>query len=688
MREKPRITLGKKFTTMVTAMAVTLCAAALAISYHAYGERITEFYTRLTDSAAATLASQLTAEEMDDYFSRQKSDERYETLLRFAEDVAESAGLSRLSVVRPSNEGFVYLLDAVTEDGETERLYGQRHSLGDYEALTGLLKEKLNLLLAGETVDPVIQEDEDWGQWMTLMVPVRREDGTTAGYILAEANMNEMVLAQRQFLLYSGSVLALLAAAYAAVYLLMIRRSFIQPIRQLTQAALKYEAGEEQELFRQVEIRNNDELQSLASAFRMMLVEINLNNLEQQELAVREQRLETDLQLAKALNVSLLPRALPEREEGYPFSIQGYLEQGQELSCCFYDYFLLDGEQLCLLLGEVEGHGTPQIIYTVMAQATIKSQMRSGRPLSEAVTAANQQLYEVGGGLSIQVLIGVLEWTTGQFSYVNAGQQIPLLMRSQGYYAWQRNVSYAPLGQSENVCYQVERLQLRQGDRLFFHTRGLDEICSREGVPFGQKQLRIELNKKNNRQEDLADQLYRLHFAAGAYARRSVDIEGYALMALEYRRRDKAQAYCVLSPDTAGSADLTAFLRGQLEANSIRGGQLAQTVVLADELFTLCCHRAARDSHIMVEWTFSREERLAVLRFRGNFGGVDPMEGVEPAMENAAAFVRTHCDQLLFEHIESMDTVMMVKHLRTSDQTDGTSGTQIRQEESREAVLQ
>lgn len=156
--------------------------------------------------------------------------------------------------------------------------------------------------------------------------------------------MNEMVLAQRQFLLYSGSVLALLAAAYAAVYLLMIRRSFIQPIRQLTQAALKYEAGEEQELFRQVEIRNNDELQSLASAFRMMLVEINLNNLEQQELAVREQRLETDLQLAKALNVSLLPRALPEREEGYPFSIQGYLEQGQELSCCFYDYFLLDGE--------------------------------------------------------------------------------------------------------------------------------------------------------------------------------------------------------------------------------------------------------------------------------------------------------------------------------------------------------
>lgn len=170
--------------------------------------------------------------------------------------------------------------------------------------------------------------------------------------------------------------------------------------------------------------------------------------------------------------------------------------------------------QLCLLLGEVEGHGTPQIIYTVMAQATIKSRCgpadpflrRSQRQISNYTRWAADCLYRC---LSVC-------WNGPPDSspMSTQGSRSRLLMRSQGYYAWQRNASYAPLGQSENVCYQVERLQLRQGDRLFFHTRGLDEICSREGVPFGQKQLRIELNKKNNRQEDLADQLYRLHFAA------------------------------------------------------------------------------------------------------------------------------------------------------------------------------
>ena len=416
-----------------------------------------------------------------------------------------------------------------------------------------------------------------------------------------------------------------------------------------------------------MEIRSNDELRSLADAFRMMLVEINVNNMEQQELAVREQRLETELQLAKELNVSLLPKALPQRKGGYPFEVQGYLEQGQELACCFYDYFLMDGGRLCVLMGEVPGHGTPQVIYTVMAQATIKSQMRSGQSLAAAITAANQQLYEVGSGLSIHVLAGVLECATGHFSYINAGQQSPLLMRSQEYYEWGRDVSYAPLGQSENVLYQVEELELRQGDRLLFHTKGLDEIQDRNGTPFAREQLRITLNKKQNRQGSLSDQLHSLSAAAGTIRRSGRRrIEGYALMALEYRRRDKAQAHCLLSPDAAGSAALSEFLRGQLEANGIQGRQMAQLMVLADELFVLCRRRSPQDGHIMAECAMPPGEDLILLRFRGDFGGISPLEHLEEAAGHAAAFISALCDRVLFEHTESVDTMTVVKRLAES----------------------
>ena len=672
MRGKLRITLGKKIVAMIVAMALTLCATALFVSYRTYGKRTTEFYTQLAHNAAATLASQLTPEELDRYYATLTMDDRYYEIQDFIMDLVENNNVEYLYVVRPHGIGVTFLFDSDMESGENgDYISGGYCALGTYVELEGQFADNLDNLLSGVEIEPIIEHDPGFGWLMTAIVPVCYEDGTMAGYVMADVSMNDVVQEQQQFLLYSGSLLAALTIIFAVVYLVLFRRTFVRPVQQLTQAALKYEGGEGNKVFRQVEIRNNDELKSLADAFRMMLVEINLNNMEQQELAVREQRLESELQLAKELNVSLLPKALPSRKGGYPFEVQGCLEQGQELSCCFYDYFLMDGERLCVLIGEVPGHGTPQVIYTVMAQATIRSQMRSGQPLAAALTAANQQLYEVGGGLSIQVLAGVLEWATGSFSYINAGQQRPLLMRSQEYYEWERDVSYAPLGQSENVIYQVEKLELRQGDRLLFHTRGLDQIQDRDGVSFAQEQLRISLNEKCSREGELAEQLPYLKAAAGAFAGRTSAIEGYALLALEYRRRDKAQAHCVLTPNSAGNAALLEFLRGQLEANGIRGGQMAQIMVLADELFTLCCRRAPRDGRIMAECAMPPGEDLIIFRLRGDFGGISPLEQLEEeTAQHAAAFVTTHCERTLFEHTESVDTMMVVKRLLTDAQTE------------------
>ena len=244
-------------------------------------------------------------------------------------------------------------------------------------------------------------------------------------------------------------------------------------------------------------------------------------------------------------------------------------------------------------------------------------------------------------------------------------------MRSQEYYEWGRDVSYAPLGQSENVIYQVEELELRQGDRLLFHTQALDRITDRVGVPFAREQLRLTLNEKHSRQGDLAEQLRFLSAAAGAFSGRTAAQEGYALMALEYRRRDKAQAHCLLTPDAAGSAALMDFLRGQLTTNGIQGTQLARMMVLAAELFTLCRRRAPGDGRIMAECAMPPGEALAVLRFRGDFGGISPMEGLEEgAAEHAAAFITAHCDRILFEHTESVDTITAVKRLTVADQTE------------------
>ena len=666
MKKKIRFTLGKKTVLMVLTMSVILCATALFISYRTYHARTTAFYEQLGYNVVKTLASQLDPKALDQYYETQTMDEQYYKVQDFIADLVESSEVEYLYVVRPHGVGVTFLFDSDMETGENgDYASGGYCALGTYTDLVGSFAENLDRLLEGESVEPIVQKDPSYGWMMTVMVPVLHENGTMAAYVMADFNLEDVVQEEQQFLFSAGSLLLILTVVFAVLYLALIRRYFVQPVQQLTQAAQSYEGGENKRVFSGIKIRGNDELKTLADAFRMMLVEIEINNMEQQELALREQRLDSELQLANELNVSMLPKILPEREGGYPFDVQGSIRQGQELSCCFYDYFLLDRDQLCILVGEVPGEGVPQVLYTAMAQATIKSQMRSGLPLTEAVTAAGRQLHELSESLYLHVLVGILNGTTGQFTCINAGLPRPLLMRGEDRYEWIKALSYAPLGQSENVVYQVLELQLRQGDRLFFHTEGLDEIEGTDGRTFGEEQLRLALNGRQSRQGDLAGQLRYINDAGTAYAERSGQIRGYAILGLEYRRRDRAQAHCVLTPDGPGSQRLLEFLRGQLSENEVESQRMAEVMVLADELFALCRRCAAPDSRFLAECAIPAGEDLLVLRLKGDMGGRDPLKELEGgAACHAVEFLTKYCEQVLFEHGDSVDIVTMVRRLR------------------------
>ncbi len=671
VKQKFRFTLGKKIVAMILVMSVTLCTCALIVSYQTYWNRSIEFYQRLGQSVAQTLASQLDPEELDRYYETGEMDEGYYATQQFIMELVDSNQVEYLYVVRPNGLGVTFLFDSDMETSTSgEYMEGGYCALGSYIEVEGDFAANLDKLLAGEEVDPIIEHDVSYGWLMTAMVPVNHEDGTMAGYVMVDISMNEVMEEQRSFLLYTGGLLITLTVAFMLIYLLVIRRIFIQPVRELTDAARQYEGGTSnaREAFDAVNIRGDDEIRTLSDAFRMMLTEIDLNAMEQQELAVREQQLESELQLANELHRSMLPRELPQREGGYPFRVCGQTAGGETTAYTFYDYFLLEHDQLCIILSDVPDSGISGALFTVMARTALKSQLTSGLPLGEAMTAANRQMYEMGSGLHMNALVGVLDGTTGQFYCINAGQPDPLLMRSQGRYEWMKMRSYAPLGQSENVVYQVMYLELHQGDRLFFHSGGLDEIPDREGTPFAQEQLRQALNQTRNSQGEPEQQLQSVSEAGTAYAGRPGKIRGYAMLALEYRRRDKAQAHCLLQAVPAQSGRLQDFLRGQLEANGSSGQRIAALMVAVDELFTLCCRQADPDSRFLAECAMPTGEGLVVLRLKGDMRGKDPLACADGTADAYAAdFIRTKCDRVLIEHDDSMDTVTIVKRMERSE---------------------
>ena len=570
-------------------------------------------------------------------------------------NAVSQGSVSFAAVIRPQEAGLEVLL--CTGDRVEEDLVSQ----GDVWMPGGMPASALEGLLEGQQPEPIFWRDQVLGWRMLTAAPVDRTGSWATCYVVVELNMDQAAAQERGFLVSMGVLLVCLAAVLIVAFMLVIRRIFIQPIRLLTKAAQDYEGGEDKSTFTKVKIKSHDELRTLSDAFRMMLVEIDLNNFEQKELAVREQKLEIELQLANELNQSMLPKELPQREQGYEFDVHGLLCPGREVEYDFYDYFMLDQDRLCVVIGAVPGEGIPQALYTAMAQTAIKSQLRSGLSLAAAMTAANSQLHEMSSAFVLHALVGVLDGMTGKFSCINAGQEIPLLMRSQSRYEWVQAPPYAPLGQNENVVYQVLELELRQGDRMFFHTQALGEIQNEAGKSFAEDQLRATLNLSQSRGLGVARQLEFIRDAAGAYSQR-VQVDGYAMLSLEYRRRDRAMAHCVLLAGAKGERTLLDFLRSQLEANAFTSRQIAEVAVLADELFVLCCGQAEPDARFLAQCAVTEETGTVLLQIKGPMGGKNPLEASRGEVSaRAAAYIRANTQRVVFESLDSMDVITVTR---------------------------
>lgn len=659
MKRNTRFTLGRKLLIMVLLMSLVLCAAALAMSYHTYQRDIRALYGQHGQDLAQELAGQ--AEE--------KPDSQLQQVLSNA---VKQGSVSFAAVVRPQKEGLEVLL--CSGDRAEEDLVSQ----GDVWMPGGMRSAALEGLLEGEALEPIFWKDENLGWRMLTAAAVDRAGDGVTTYVVVEQPMDQAAAREQGFLTGMAVLLVCLAAVLIVVFMLVIRRIFIQPIRLLTKAAQDYEGGEDKSTFTKVKIKSHDELRTLSDAFRMMLVEIDLNNFEQKELAVREQKLEIELQLANELNQSMLPKELPERERGYEFDVHGLLCRGREVEYDFYDYFMLDQDRLCVVIGAVPGEGIPQALYTAMAQTAIKSQLRSGLSLAAAMTAANSQLHEMSGAFVLHALVGVLDEMTGTFSCINAGQEVPLLMRSQDRYEWVQAPPYAPLGQNENVVYQVLELELRQGDRMFFHTRALSEIQNEAGRNFSEDQLRATLNLSQSRGLGVERQLEFVRDAAGAYSQR-VQVDGYAMLALEYRRRDRAMAHCVLSAGQKGERMLLDFLRGQLESNAFTSRQIAEVAVLADELFVLCCGQAEPDARFLAQCAVTEETGTVLLQIKGPMGGKNPLENIRGEVSaRAADYIRQNTQRVVFESLDSMDVITVTRQMEAEAHSAGTLRQQTR----------
>ncbi len=287
---------------------------------------------------------------------------------------------------------------------------------------------------------------------------------------------------------------AVLLLALLAVLFFVSRKisdRFVRPILVLTAGVREIAGGN---LDKKLDVRTGDEIETLADSFNQMTDELKsyIENLAKTTAA--KERIETELTVAAHIQAGILPKEFPARSE---IDLFASMKPAKEVGGDFYDFYFLDERHLMVTVADVSDKGVPASLFMVVAKTLLKDcalTLGSAERLPMIVAQTNDRLAEANDeGMFVTVFTGVLDVENGEFVYVNAGHNPPLLRRN-GAFEFLPTAKSPMLGVMEGMVFQAERLTLSPGDMLFLYTDGVTEAMNEKRELFGEERLRETLS--------------------------------------------------------------------------------------------------------------------------------------------------------------------------------------------------
>jgi sigma-B regulation protein RsbU (phosphoserine phosphatase) len=206
---------------------------------------------------------------------------------------------------------------------------------------------------------------------------------------------------------------------------------------------------------------------------------------------IETERLERELEVARQIQSSLLPRSLPSHQ-GYDFS--ACMLPMRAVGGDFYDFISLDEDLLGIAVGDVMDHGVPAALLMALTVTLLRVEARRSPSPRKVVANVNRQLLERNDlGIFATLLYGILDVTSGRFKYVRAGHELPVLLDGDGRVTRFQPGCGQPLGLLADPCLDVHEVDLVPGSLILLFTDGVKETSDPSGQLFGMDRLTAQL---------------------------------------------------------------------------------------------------------------------------------------------------------------------------------------------------
>ncbi len=248
------------------------------------------------------------------------------------------------------------------------------------------------------------------------------------------------------------------------------------------------------------------------------------------------QRIETELDVAKRIQADMLPCIFPAFPGRQEFEVYATMNPAKEVGGDFYDFFMVDERHLAIVVADVSGKGVPAALFMVIGKTLIKDHTKPGTGLGEVFAEVNDLLCESNSeGLFITAFEGVLDLVTGEFSFVNAGHEIPFISRGGMAYEPHKIRPGFVLAGMEGMKYEVGHFSLEPGEKIFQDTDGVTEAQNKGEMLYGMERLTRVLSACGDKPP--AKLLAAVKEDIDGFVGEAPQFDDITMLCLEYRER-------------------------------------------------------------------------------------------------------------------------------------------------------
>ena len=675
--------LRKSFAfNIIAAIILMIIAFSLIISsigYVSFTTSMKKEYETTTHHMANAAKSLIDPSKIDDYLDGKEQDD-YHTRYTYLKDYCNYMDVTLIHMFRMEETDYLTgtnIFNTVNnkeiEEGnysewELGFVYGERFTSNYQKYYEKLYKKEIEYAIVFRTKNLNGKVPH-----LTLVIPVMDADDNIVGLLSIQRPMSELVNGRRPYMItiaISTAILIMLISITAGLYL---KLQFVKPIHDVIEEAKSFSKDKKKGKLNYKKKSSILEIRELSESVNTMEDDMlkyieNLTNVTSEK-----ERISTELNIASVIQENSIPNIFPAFPDRMDFDIFANMTPAKEVGGDFYNFYLLDEDNLAIVIADVSGKGVPAALFMMVVNILINEKMLSGQSIKDVLTTINARICKRNlADLFVTVWLGKLNLKTGVLTFANAGHNDAVICKNGKNFEIKKTPHDLVVGALPDALYHEHQVKLHPGDKLFLYTDGVNEAINIRNQMYGVNNMINTLNNFKDKTcqaiiNAVKDNVY-------MFAGEAPQFDDMTMLCLQYNGGDLLNKL-VVDAKLYNLDKVINFTNKYLEEYNVSREFLNKIHLSIEELFVNICNYAYSDEIGPFTIVFDIENDN-ILKITITDSGVkfNPLDKVDPDVLTDPGerqigglgifLVKKNMDSVEYSYVDNKNILVMRKNIK------------------------